>query len=236
MDPTGTILRPTRWSYSSISEYKDCPLQYKLDYIDGLSYQEGTSASRGSRLHKNAEDYIKCPPWDIVQLEKDMLPLGPELERMKQNGWLSEETWLADRNWNPVDSDEAAYIKSIVDLHHLEGDILEIIDLKSGKRYPEHEEQLQLYAMIGIKRYPEAKRVDVKAWYIDEGGTFGFQASYLPQMFDHYAATWNELAERMFKDTEFVPTPSINACRFCPFKRSKGGPCEEGDKWSGRSR
>lgn len=200
-----------------------------------MSYAEGAAAGRGSRLHKNVEDYIKTTN-DIVVLEQDLRPLGPELERMKNNGWLSEEVWLADRAWLPVIDESLAYVKSIIDLHHLEGDILEIVDLKSGKRYPEHEEQLQIYAMLGIKRYPRAKRVDVKAWYVDEGGAYGHQASYLPQMFDHYAAQWDEIAARMFKDVDFVPTPSVNACRYCPFKVSRGGPCEEGDRWSKKYR
>jgi hypothetical protein len=176
------------------------------------------------------EDYIKVTD-DLIVLEKDLVPLGPELERMKQNGWISEETWLADSLWLPVDTDEAAWIKSIIDLHHLEGDILDIVDLKSGRRYPEHKEQLEVYALMGMKRYPQAKRVDVKAWYVDEGGQFGYQASYMPQMFDYYSEYWNELARKMFRDTEFIPTPSKDACKWCAFNAKKGGPCEEGAKW-----
>jgi PD-(D/E)XK nuclease superfamily len=184
------------------------------------------AAQRGSRLHLNAEEYIKG---DCVPLCKEMLPLGPELERMKQNGWLSEEVWLCDRDWLPVVREEDAWCKAIVDLHKIDELLLEIVDLKSGKRYPEHEDQLRVYALMGLKRFPGVQRVDVSAWYVDEGGRFGNQMSYMPQMFDHYVAEWNALAEAMFADEEFIPTPSKNACRWCPFKASKGGTCQEGD-------
>lgn len=208
----------------------DCPFQYKCDYIDGLDDGgPGPSAERGTRLHKNAEDYIKST--ELVVLEKDMVPLGPELERMKQNGWLSEEVWLAGRDWLPVVADEDAWIKSIIDLHHVDQDILEIVDLKSGKRYPDHADQLQIYALLGLKRFPGIRRVDVAAWYVDEKGAWGHRESYMPQMFDYYAERWNTLAARMFADTTFTPTPSKNACKWCHFKKSKGGPCEEGDRW-----
>jgi len=164
-------------------------------------------------------------------LEKDMIPLGPELERMKQTGWKSEEVWLADKGWFPVFMEEEAWIKAVVDLHYLDGDILDIRDLKSGRRYPEHADQLQIYALMGMKRFPDIKRVDVSAWYIDEGGASGHQASYMPAMFDYYAAGWNELALRMFADQTFTATPSKSVCRWCPFRASKGGPCELGDLW-----
>jgi PD-(D/E)XK nuclease superfamily len=162
-----------------------------------------------------------------------MVPLGPELERMKRTGFKSEEIWLIDANWMPLPLEEEgrAWAKAIVDLHGIDGDVLSIVDLKSGKRYPEHADQLQVYALMGMKRYPSVKRIDVQDWYVDEGGRYGNQMSYLPQMFEHYAEPWNLLAQRMFDDQEFVPTPSKASCKWCPFKASKGGTCQEGDRF-----
>lgn len=156
---------------------------------------------------------------------------------MKENGWLSEEVWLADRKWLPLQVEEpepeGTWVKAVVDLHKFwtETRILEIVDLKSGRRYPEHEKQLQLYALLGIHRYEGVKRVDVSALYIDEGGSHGHRMSYLPEMFDYYALDWQLKAQRMFDDQDFLPTPSRQACKWCSFKASKGGPCQEGDIW-----
>jgi len=197
----------------------------------GEVHVPGPAAQRGTRLHKNAEDYIKQTPEDPVQLCKEMIPLGPELERMRLNGWKSEEIWLMDASWSPVQDESLAWGKAIIDLHKMDGDVLNIVDLKSGKRYPEHEEQLQIYALMGMKRYKDVKRVDVAAWYIDEGGRLGHSMSYMPEMFDHYATPWTKLANEILTATEFLPTPSRNACRFCPYKASQGGPCELGDRF-----
>lgn len=226
------ISRPTRHSYSSLSTYDNCPRQYLYSYIEKLDEREGQAASRGTRIHKEAEDYIKGELPSHHQFSQDLRKTGPQLMQMREWGWFSEEIWFVGREWEHQPEDgPLAMIKAVVDLHKFweQNRVLEIKDLKSGRRYPSHEDQLELYALMGMAVYPEAERVDVSAIYVDEDGAEGYRKSYLPQMAPHYRDKWNRKVIMLEQDKEFAPTPSKSACRWCDFKASKGGPCQAGD-------
>jgi len=69
-------------SYSQISLYQSCPLQYKLQYIDGLKPEDKWYFSFGSTLHLCAQYFfkVKVPP----------PPSLDELLRFYESNWLSE--------------------------------------------------------------------------------------------------------------------------------------------------
>jgi len=68
-------------SYSQISLYQSCPLQYKLQYIDGLKPEDKWYFSFGSTLHLCAQYFfkVKVPP----------PPSLDELLQFYENNWLS---------------------------------------------------------------------------------------------------------------------------------------------------
>jgi len=69
-------------SYTQIYLYQSCPLQYKLQYIDGLKSKDKWYFSFGSTLHLCAEYFFKVrvpPP-----------PSLDELLQFYQRNWLSE--------------------------------------------------------------------------------------------------------------------------------------------------
>lgn len=160
-------------SYSSISTYIECPLKFKLKYIDGLSEKPKPYLSFGSSLHEALEFmYSHRPP-------------PPSLESVLAH---FEENWISDGYAS--DEEEEGYFtygkdilreyykKNIKDLKpslaveykfdieikgipvtgfidridKLEGDKAEIIDYKSGKNIfdksqVEENEQLTLYQL-----------------------------------------------------------------------------------------
>ncbi|MDD4875716.1 MAG: PD-(D/E)XK nuclease family protein, partial [Dehalococcoidales bacterium] len=69
-------------SYTQISLYQSCPLQYKLQYIDGLKRKARWYFSFGSSLHLCAEYFfrVKVPP-------------APSLEKLLQ---FYEENWISE--------------------------------------------------------------------------------------------------------------------------------------------
>ena len=36
--------KPSRTSYSALTKFEECPLKYKLSYIDGINYAAGAAA------------------------------------------------------------------------------------------------------------------------------------------------------------------------------------------------
>jgi hypothetical protein len=215
-----------RYSYSSIKKYLECPAAFKYRYI--LKLPEPTSAAmdRGTRLHKLAEDYMNAD--FSVPVPYALKKIGISLYQMRQRHYQTESTWLVDHEWNLVEDENKAMLKAVIDIHRLDKDVLRIHDYKSGREYPSHRDQLELYSAIGLCIYPDAKRVESSAIYIDTGHE-GSQRSIIREMLPHILQRWDRDIGRMESDTEFSPTPGGH-CERCAHSSKNKGPC---DAWRG---
>src|SRR4030042_2290338 len=79
-------------SYSQISLYQTCPLQYKFQYVDGLKPKDKWFFSVGTVLHSCAEFFFRVkvpPPPSLEQLlqfyEQNWLSAGYESPQEEQN-------------------------------------------------------------------------------------------------------------------------------------------------------
>ena len=178
---------------------------------------------RGTRLHADCENYVKgklnVVPWELKKV-------ALRLEDYKMKGAKAEEVWLLDKDWAP--NDDEPWIKAIIDVHYIESDVLHVTDYKSGREYPEHREQLELYGIMGLQKYPAAKRVEYSALYLD-GGYYSNEGSILRgDILTSKIGGWTNRAIRIFEDKTFMAKPSTNNCKWCDFSHKKGGPCLEG--------
>jgi len=218
-------MKPTRWSYSSLSTYENCPRQWYFSYILRLPTPENAAMLRGSRLHKLCEDYLngKFPevPYELRKCKKI-------LEDLKARSAKAEVVWIADQMWSPVGDQRLAWVKAIIDAHVLEGRTLFVHDFKSGREYPDHRDQLDLYATIGLQVNPTAKRVEYSAIYLDTGHTSNDGALLRGDMVNSKIRSWSERAIRLMTDVEYKATPSEGKCTWCDYSIKKGGPCREG--------
>jgi hypothetical protein len=82
---------------------------------------------------------------------------------------------------------------------------------------------LELYGIMGLKHYPEVKRVETSAVYLDSGHE-GMDGSLIPAMLPKTIEKWEPIAVKMMSATDYEPCPG-NACRWCDYKKAKGGPC-----------
>jgi len=171
-------------------------------------------------MHAMAEDYVNgkinfCP----AEIKK----IGPLMETLKAQKAKTEEVWLLDKNWEPTDDPNKAWVKSIIDVHFLDGETLHVKDYKSGRMYDSHRGQLELYGIMGLLRYPEAKRVATSAIYMDDGFE-GMDGSIIRAMLPKMIKVWEDKAQRMMTDDILAPNPG-SACRWCSYKKENGGPC-----------
>jgi hypothetical protein len=176
---------------------------------------------RGSRLHTDCEKFLKTDshvlPWELAKM-------GPRLMDLKGKQAKSEETWCLDKGWSPDMVNP--WIKAIVDVHWFEvnGTVLQVRDFKSGREYPEHRDQLELYGIIGMRYFPQVKRAEYGAIYLDTGHVSNEGAVIRGDMLDQKVKSWTDRAIRIFEDTTYTPNPG-GACRWCDYKSSQGGPC-----------
>lgn len=215
-------MKPTRWSYSSLSCYESCPAKWKYSYIDQLPGQPSPAMARGSRLHSDCENFLKGTlmtlPWELA---KSSLRIND----VKTRGGKAEEVWLLNKDWTTTEDDP--WIKAIIDAHWIEGPVLYIRDWKTGREYPEHRDQLELYAVIGLCRFPETKRAEYGAIYLDTNHMSNEGSVLRGSMLDQKREAWNKRAVRIFEDETYAPRPGPG-CKWCDYSHNKGGPCQAG--------
>lgn len=212
--------RPTRHSYSSISTYEGCPAQYKFSYLDKLEYPASSHMARGTRLHKMAEDFVTGA---VELVHFDLKKIGTTLQVLKSQGAKAEEIWMLDEFWLPTTNKDEARTKSIIDVHYKIDDVVYLKDYKSGQMYDDHREQLEFYGIMALCIYPESKRVETSALYIDTGYE-GMQGSIIRGMLPKLRQRWEDKITKLENDNDFEPRPGPR-CRGCPYAKGKGGPC-----------
>lgn len=215
--------KPLRTSYSALTKFEECPLKYKLSYIDDINYPAGAAANRGTRLHLGCERFLKGEI-PVTSLTVDFMRIRPLLEDAKLKGAQAEAVWLVrDDTWEfqEEETPETSF-KAVVDIHWIEGDILHIRDLKTGRPSREHFDQLEAYAVLGFLKYPEVKEVHVAPLYLEGIGAI---ATYPRSLAPFLQERWKERWDKLFAAEEYPATPGTESCKWCPYKKSKGGQC-----------
>lgn len=213
------------WSYSRYNVYRDCPYRWKLQYVDKLPTVQGPAASRGERIHKDAEMYV-AEKTDVLAPELAAFADKFKAER-EHPGVGVEEEWAFTKNLDPTSwFAKDCWLRIKVDLVlPLPKRIIRVTDYKTGrvKDRGEYDDQLELYALGAMLMFNDVDEVQTTIRYIDHGiepeRTFDYQK--YPQL----RSSWLNRVKKMQNDVEFKPTPGY-ACRFCDFASNKGGPCE----------
>lgn len=213
--------KPSRWSYSSVSTYKQCPQKWKFSYIDGIEWPSSPAMTRGTRMHQMAEDFVTGK---IERVPHEINKIGQLLLVLQSQKAQAEAVWMLDYDWKPTQDSGKAWVKAIVDVHYVLNNVLFVKDYKSGQMYDDHRNQLELYGLIGLCFYPEVKRVESSAVYMDTGYE-GMEGSLIPAMKPKLIERWQKDAETMMSDEVYEPIPGT-ACRWCPYAQAKGGPCQ----------
>lgn len=213
-----------RWSYSKVSTYERCPKKKGFKYDERLRpiAEKSAAALRGDELHKDLELHIDKGLYEVPEW---MRPHQPHLERYA-NG-LKEQRICLNEEWEVVaEGDETCIF--IIDLLHIEEPFATVIDYKSGKRYDNHAEQIELYSAAVLWALPEIERVEGKCYYLDEKpGSWGKPVFVDRDNMVAIRARWDSRVVMMDVDTECAPRPGWY-CKWCEYRKSEGGPCRFG--------
>lgn len=213
----------TSWSYSRYDLYNKCPAKAKYKFIDKLPEPPAPAMERGNVIHKLAEQYTKG---ELKKLPQELKLFEEEFKELRKSNPIVEQTWAFRSDWSPTVWNDwsGCAVRIKTDAACVDDDTLYVIDHKTGKKREGYELQLSLYALGGLLTYPDIKKVSTQLWYLDEGGdpiVKGYEVTQLPEL----KADWERRVQPMLNDTRFAPKPS-NECRWCPFSKSKGGPCK----------
>ena len=218
----------TSWSYSRYADYKQCPAKFKYKHIDKLPDPGSPAMERGNKIHKMAEDYVRAKLDDVPP---ELQNVAGELAFLRDQFATAEEQWGFRNSWEWIGregwfgADVWARAKTDVRLLY-DDDTLLLGDWKTGKMYFSNEEQIELFALFGYRRFPFVTEVDTRLWYTDSPAEENeVQRVYKATDLELIQKDWTKKVRPMFADKRFAPTPN-DKCGWCPFSKGKGGPCK----------
>lgn len=211
------------WSFSALKLYEECPFRYKLEKIDKVPVEPHPAMARGQTIHKEAEDYLTGK---ALAVPASCMSFGPQMHELKTFKPMVEQEWAFDADWKPTGwfaKNCWLRIKTDAAVLYDDHEELLIVDHKTGKRYGDNDDQMELFAIGGFSMFPMISTVDTRLWYLDanEEEAAIFQKKGLAGA----KREWEDRVEPMFVDTEFRPRPN-DKCKWCPHSRIKGGPCK----------
>lgn len=226
------------WSWSRYQLYQTCPLKVKLTVIDKLQEPKNEAMTRGGAMHDDARDYITGVR---ARVTKDLAPAKKELDALralyKQRVKLAvrgmapnvEEEWAFTSSWTETEwrNWSLAWLRVKLDAGWWEtATRYRVRDWKSGKmndrNVHEYGEQLELYALAVLLRFPHCAEVAPDLFFIDNATAYPaadaltiFTRKDLPRL----KKAWLLRTKRLLSDTKFAPTPGWQ-CPGCYFNKS----------------
>lgn len=216
----------TAWSYSRYSDYKSCPLRFKLKYIDKRKEPGSPAMQRGGDLHKEGENYLKTPkkprkPPEAYRHFKEEMTQLHGLKPLVECQWGFTNKWTPSTGWFGGDT----WLRIICDVVvKYDDNTVDLIDFKTGRKYDTNEEQVELFSGGAFMMWPEVTSVQTRLWYLDQPTDNEVIRNYTRSDFNRIQKDWTQKVVPMFKDKRFAPTPG-QKCRFCAFAKNRGGPC-----------
>lgn len=175
---------------------------------------------RGTKLHAKCEEYLQDKDCEVPM---ELSAISDAMMRLRARKAVPERAFRLDAEWKPVA--HGGRVIGIMDAHFFTENALNIYDFKSGRAYPTHKKQLELYALIGLQTYPDVDRVECGAIYIDSG-KIGYKRTVERSEAEPMRIDWHARAETMFADDDMKASPG-RGCYWCDFKDVAGGPCSE---------
>lgn len=215
------------WSYSRLSTYETCPAKYKFSYIDKMPRGSSKAMDRGLAVHASVEAFVKKESTELhPEIHKEVRPALDSLLGLA--GWVSEQAFFFNSKWELVPKeDEDRECTMILDLYR-EDEVQKLVacfDVKTGKQYESHWDQLTLYGVGLLHAYPWADMAHLGNIYTDVPKypirDFMLEREQLSAVTMEY----ERRVDRMRDDQMLMPHPGFY-CRWCDFSKAKGGPCK----------
>lgn len=218
-------------SHSRLSDYSQCPLKFRLKYLDKAFPQEDETKSphlvRGKNIHKALENYIVKKRCGQTDIPKTTLPevesTKPMIDRFFQifDDVMPEMQLAVDKNWEKVEwFSSDAYYRCIIDAMGISASALLAIDWKTGKLsdYSGWGGQLHLTGAMLMSAMPTYDEVTSAYLYVDHKKTVPvkFHRNEHKALVEHF----DKQSVKVNSDTAWAPTPN-EFCGWCPATKAQ---------------
>jgi len=220
------------WSYSALKTFESCAYRTYISKVKRVQEDYGPAAARGTRIHDEAEQYVRHQTADLPDALKKFQQQFKELRELFAEAKVETEgEWGFTLNWEPTGwlaPDTWARIKLDALVHESETSA-RVIDYKTGKQMGNeiaHSQQALIYAIGTFFMYPDLEILNTEMWYLDHGTTM--EQTYTRDEAMIFMPKLHERAVTMTTATKFPPNPSNYNCRWCSFGKGQEPHCEWG--------
>ena len=220
------------WSYSALKTFESCAYRTYISKVKRVQEDYGPAAARGTRIHDEAEQYVRHQTADLPDDLKKFQQQFKELRELFAEAKVETEgEWGFTLNWEPTGwlaPDTWARIKLDALVHESETSA-RVIDYKTGKQMGNeiaHSQQALIYAIGTFFMYPDLEILNTEMWYLDHGTTM--EQTYTRDEAMVFMPKLHERAVTMTTATKFPPNPSNYNCRWCSFGKGQEPHCEWG--------
>lgn len=232
------------WSMSRADKFEACPKQAYLAYVDKIPEPDrgpppkGMTEwhnDRGSRVHDQAEAYVKGDRPDLIA---ECVSFQPEFAKLRSlhaaDKVITEQGWGFTKDWTPCawDDYDNIWLRVIIDALAFRNPYeAVVIDYKTGKRIGneiKHGKQVQLYQLATFIKYPELEKITTELWYLDQNELY--RQVFTRNQGMRFFEAFNNKGLAITETNEFPANPG-RACFFCPYKTGligKNGPLGTG--------
>jgi len=217
-------------TWSRINDGEQCGLLFMLRHIEKRKEPSSPHFVKGTRVHTGVDDFLrKRKP--ALPAEAD--PMREYLEKLKNNPTLrGEEAWGYDDEWQPLPVtgyfSKQDRLRAKVDaLMWLSDKEIEIIDFKTGQVRDSGLDQPRFYAMLALLRFPKAMAAYFSLWFLEHNTILPEKKDRAPLLRTGLDKTIKEFSGRIKAviNKTGKAEPGVY-CKWCPFAKSKGGPCQ----------
>lgn len=226
-------------SYSKLTDFERCKFYAYLKHDQRIPEPERPlkpgqtehANDRGTRYHTNCEEYVLG---QTHQLFPDIdAAFGPELDLLRvlhEEGRVSlEGEWGYGPDWSVTDW-RTAWLRMKLDaiVFH-DKTHATVIDYKTGRKFGnemKHAEQLRLYTVGALMRYPELERVTAELWYLDQKEVTSQTMTRKQGLM--FRPNFESRIIKLVSATDFPPNPNKFSCKWCQYGPWNGNQCEKG--------
>ena len=212
------------WSYSRLKNYERCPrYAYEVHVLKNAG-PPSPAMERGTALHAHAEAIVNGtlakPPREFIAHGKNFRALERSVMVKAESKFAVTATWEKTEFFAPD-----VWGRGIFDVIEWSLSGIRVIDHKTGRKYPDHIDQLRLYAAVALTLEPSAPKATAEAWYLDlppsENLSFEMTRAEVPLVRKDY----ERRVAKMANDKLLLPKPNY-LCKFCHINRKNGGDCD----------
>jgi hypothetical protein len=208
--------------FSKLDVFRECPQKFKFQFIDKLPQPSSPALERGGAVHANIEEYLNG--W-TTELKEPADNWKEAIDALKTKDFRGEQPIGISRDWRRLDNwfHPETWLRVKMDAYYIEHPEITVVDFKTGKFRIPSTEQVELYALAGLSICPTIESAIAEMWYLDTGDVY--KKVYTRDELIKLRAKYEQEFDKLSSNEVWKPTPSSN-CRWCPYTKTKGGPCQ----------